>query len=307
MSLKSVLLSKIIKDCNLTVAYAPNGYGNITIKSFAINRPGLILTGFTEYFQNNRIQILGNMEYAYLNSKSYNDAKKALEYLMKLNPPCIVISKDKDVYDYMIALATKYNIPILVSSLNTSDTIDLLIKVLSIELAPCLTLHGVLVEIYGEGILITGESGVGKSETAIELVNRGHSLVADDAVSIKKVGRDTLIGSSPENIRHFIELRGIGIINVSRLFGIGSVKVDEQVTMQIFLENWDVHKNYDRLGVEDSYAEILGVKIPKITIPVKTGRNIANIIEVAVRNTRQKKLGYNAAVELLNRLDNNSK
>ncbi|MEG2597488.1 MAG: HPr(Ser) kinase/phosphatase, partial [Oscillospiraceae bacterium] len=204
-----------------------------------------------------------------------------------------------DIFPEFIAAAEKYQVPIIRTQESTSSFMAAMIAFLNVELAPRITRHGVLVEAYGEGILMLGDSGVGKSETAIELVKRGHRLIADDAVEIRRVSNRTLVGTSPDNIRHFLELRGIGIINARRLFGIGSVKMTEKIDMIVKLEHWDSNKVYDRMGIENEYTTILGIQIPSLTIPIKPGRNLAIIVEVAAMNNRQKKMGYNAAQELL--------
>lgn len=301
MAKYTVKLSKIIKECHLESVYLPCSADEIFIQTSEVNRPGLLLSGFESYFDNTRIQILGRMEHAYLRSQPDSSEKK-IKNLFAKTPPAVVITRNQDVLDSVMYYAKEFKVPVLRSEMTTSDFMSTILDMLSNELAPRIIRHGVLIEVYGEGVLITGDSSIGKSETAIELVHRGHRLVADDAVEIKKVSRNRIIGSSPENIRHFIELRGIGMINVSRLFGVGSVKVEEEITMVINLESWDPQKQYERMGLDSTYMEILDVKISSLTIPVQPGRNLSNIIEVAVKNERQKKLGYNAAEELLKQL-----
>jgi len=298
----NVSLKKIIDEINLEIIYTPTSIDEILISTKDLNRPGLLLSGFTEYFQNSRIQILGNMEYAYLKSISKEDMVKAIDVLFSSKPPCILVSDNKEVYETILQSAKKYCVPLLRSENTTSDLINELVNMLTIELAPTITRHGVFVEIYGEGVLILGESGVGKSETAIDLVHRGHTLIADDAVQLKRLSSHIIVGSSPENIRHFIEIRGIGIINVSRLFGVCSVKESAEVSLIINLELWRDGQNYDRMGIEDTHLKIMGVDILSITLPIKTGRNISNIVEISVKNMRQKKMGYNSAQELLTKL-----
>lgn len=302
MDNSSVSLKKIIDEAHLEIIYTPSSIDEILISTKDLNRPGLLLSGFTEYFQNSRIQVLGNMEYAYLQSITNDKKDAAIDLLFSSKPPCILISADKAVLDVIIEKAKKYQVPVLRSNLKTSDLIIELVNLLTVELAPTITRHGVFVEIYGEGVLILGESGVGKSETAIDLVHRGHTLVADDAVMLKKMSHNHIVAASPENIRHFIEIRGIGIINVSRLFGVGSVKDSADLNLIINLELFKENQNYDRMGIEDNFTSVMGVDIPSITVPIKTGRNITNIIEIAVKNMRQKKMGYNSAQELLNNL-----
>lgn len=303
MSIKfTVPLQKIIDTLNLEVIVMPESCADTLISNADINRPGLQLAGFFEYFDNTRIQLIGRNEMEYLAQRDEADKSKALETLFSYTPPAIIISRGLLPTDEMIALATTHKVPLLLTQESTSNFASSLNALLNTELAPRVTRHGVLVEVYGEGILLLGDSGVGKSETAIELVKRGHRLIADDAVEIRRVSNKTLVGSSPENIRHFLELRGIGIINVRKIFGIGSVKVTEKIDMVINLEQWSQTKVYDRMGVEDEFTDILGLSVPSLTIPVKPGRNLAIIIEVAAMNNRQKRMGYNAAHELLERL-----
>ncbi|MEG2429287.1 MAG: HPr(Ser) kinase/phosphatase [Oscillospiraceae bacterium] len=298
----TVALSKIIKDFSLEVVYAPENLSEIFIESTDVNRPGLHLTGFMEHFDKTRIQVFGLGEVSYLEMLEKEQRKKHIDNFFKLQFPVVVVARGLEVLDEVLYAAKKNNIAVLRTNDTTSDFMANLISFLNVELAPRITRHGVLIEAYGEGILLLGESGVGKSETAIELVKRGHRLIADDAVEIRRVSNRTLVGSSPENIRHFLELRGIGIINARRLFGMGSVKITEKIDMIVKLEIWDAEKVYDRMGMENEYATILGVQVPCITIPVKPGRNLAIILEVAAMNNRQKKMGYNAAQELMHNL-----
>ena len=298
----TIALSRIVKEFSLKILNMPKNADEILISTAEINRPGLHLAGYYEYFDPKRIQILGMNEIGFL--KHFTDEKmhqRVGEFFAK-KPVAVVIARnlaDDDVYKKMAEL---YEVPLLVTHEATSDFEAALIAFLNLHLAPRITRHGVLVEVYGEGILLLGESGVGKSETAIELVKRGHRLIADDAVEIRRVSSKSLVGTAPENIRHFIELRGIGIINASRIFGVGAVKLTEKIDLVINLEPWDVNKTYDRMGLEIQKTEILGLEIPSLTIPVQPGRNLAVIIEVAAMNNRQKKLGYNAAEDLLSRL-----
>lgn len=298
----TVELTKIIKEFSLECIYVPENPEKILISSTDVNRPGLQLGGFFDYFDNERIQIIGLTEISFL--KRFIEEKRiaAIDKLMSRRPPALVICRELEVFPEMIDLAKKYKVPLFRTSEATSSFMSGLISYLNVELAPRITRHGVLVEVYGEGILLLGESGVGKSETAIELVKRGHRLIADDAVEIRKVSTKTLVGTSPDNIRHFVELRGVGIINARRIFGMGAVKITEKVDMAIHLEVWDSNKIYDRLGEDNETTNILGIDVPSLTIPVKPGRNLAIIIEVAAMNNRQKKMGYNAAQELLEKL-----
>lgn len=297
-------LTKIIEEFELEKIYETNDIESVMVARTDVNRPGLQMVGFFDYFDGSRIQIMGKVEFTYLEQFHSDVRIKKIEKLMSQGIPALIITRGLQIFPEMIELAEKYNIPLLRTESATSSFMSALIAYLNVQLAPRRTRHGVLVEVYGEGILILGESGVGKSETAIELVKRGHRLVADDAVEIKRVSDKTLVGSSPEIIRHFVELRGIGIIDVKEIFGIGAVKDTENIDMIIHLEPWEDGKQYDRLGMVDEYTNIMGVNVPSLTIPVKLGRNLAVIVEVASMNNRQKRMGYNAAVELNNRLMN---
>ena len=298
----NVSLQKIIDEFKLETIFIHKDAAEILIDENDVNRPGLQLMGFYEYFNPERIQIIGKMEFAYLSTIDEATRRERLQLLFAQRLPALIITRELPYFAEMLELAKEYEVPLLRSKESTSNFMSGLIAFLNLNLAPRITRHGVLIEIYGEGVFITGESGVGKSETAIELVKRGHRLVADDAVEIRKVSNISLVGSSPDNIRHFLELRGIGIINARRLFGIGAVKMTEKIDLVIELELWNPEKIYDRMGVDTEYVSLLGVKVPSLTIPVKPGRNLAVILEVAAMNNRQKKMGYNAAQELLNRL-----
>ena len=297
-----VTLDKIIKEFDLKPVSLPKPQDEIFITSSDVNRPGLQLAGFFEVFDERRTQVLGESEIVFMNRYTQDEAQLRYLEFFKANPPAVILAKGIEPPAEMIEAARRVGIPLLTTTENTSTFISSLILFLNTELAPRITRHGVLVEVYGEGLLIMGDSGVGKSETAIELIKRGHRLVADDAVELRKITDKRLSGTSPDNIRHFLELRGIGIINTRRIFGMSAIKSNVDVDLIINLEQWDSEKVYDRMGMDDTYTEILGVQVPSITIPVKPGRNIAVIIEVAAMNHRQKKLGYNAAHELLQRL-----
>lgn len=297
-----VLLTKVVKELSLEPLFLPDDYENIQISSMDINRPGLALTGYLDFFDKTRIIIFGKTEYSYLARFGSEQQRHVIENLFKLKPPAIIIARNLPEKDEILSTAKLYNIPVLRSPDSTSSLSASLVSFLSVELAPRITRHGVLVEVYGEGCLLIGDSGVGKSETAIELIKRGHRLIADDAVEIRRVSKTSLVGSSPDNIRHFIEVRGVGIINARRIFGMGAVKLTEKINMVINMELWDSTKVYDRMGLENEYMEILGIDVPVLTIPVKPGRNLAIIIEVAAMNNRQKKMGYNGAQELLQSL-----
>lgn len=298
----TVSLKKIIDEFSLETIYMPKEPDEILIKENDVTRPGLQLMGFYEYFNPDRMQIIGKMEFAYLSTIDEATRSKCIEELMSHHISALIIARELPYFSEMLDLAEKYQVPLLRSKESTSNFISGLIAFLNLNLAPRVTRHGVLIEIYGEGVFITGESGVGKSETAIELVKRGHRLVADDAVEIRKVSNISLIGQSPDNIRHFLELRGIGIVNARQLFGVGSIKNTEKIELIVELEQWNPEKIYDRMGVDTQYATILGVRVPLMTIPVRPGRNLAVILEVAAMNNRQKKMGYNAASELLDQL-----
>ncbi len=295
-------LSKIISEFSLEELYMPQLEKDIMVSSAEVNRPGLQMAGYFEFFDSERIQIIGKSEESFLERFTPEKAEKRLRELFSKQPVAVVICRNLEVNAFYAKIAEEYGVPLLRTALSTSEFEAALIAFLNVHLAPRITRHGVLVEVYGEGILLLGESGVGKSETAIELVKRGHRLIADDAVEIKRVSSKALVGSAPDNIRHFIELRGIGIINASRTFGAGAVKLTEKIDLIINMEPWDVNKTYDRMGLENQTTEILGLQIPSLTIPVKPGRNLAVIIEVAAMNNRQKKMGYNAAQALLKKL-----
>lgn len=294
-----VTLEKIIEFHKLDVVYLPMDAGEIKIKTAEINRPGIVLTGYTDYFDPLRIQILGWTELGFMLNMSADERDRALGYWLGLKPAAAVITRGLEIPEYFIDACRKYEVPLLKTEEETSPFLAALIENLNKELAPRITRHGVLVEVYGEGVLITGESGAGKSEAAIELIKRGHRLIADDAVEIRKISDKTLMGNSPSNIRHFVELRGIGIIDARRIFGMGAVKPNEKIDMVIQLEAWDSTKAYDRLGLDNEYANILGVKVPVMTVPITPGRNLAVIVETAAMNNRQKKMGYNAAKDLM--------
>lgn len=298
----TVSLAKIISEFSLETLNMPANPEKIQISTTEVNRPGLHMAGYFEFFDEKRIQIIGKSEESFLLRFTPEKAEKRLKEFFSHKPVAVVICRNMQVDEVYAKTAADYGVPLLRTAETTSDFTSALIAFLNLNLAPRVTRHGVLVEVYGEGILLLGESGVGKSETAIELIKRGHRLIADDAVEIRRVSNKSLVGTAPDNIRHFIELRGIGIINASRIFGAGAVKLTEKIDLIINLEIWDVNKVYDRMGLDNQTTEILGLDIPSLTIPVKPGRNLAVIIEVAAMNSRQKKLGYNAAQDLLKRL-----
>lgn len=298
----NVSLEKVINDHLLEVIYTPKEPKDIYIESQDVNRPGLIFAGYTDYFDPKRVQFLGLAELEYLNSLGEEKSLKSIERLFSQKPVTIIITRGLSISNRFLNIAKKYEVPILRTDETTSNSMSTLIAYLGVELAQRITRHGVFVEVSGEGVLILGDSGVGKSETALELIKRGHRLIADDAVEIRRVSSKTLVGSAPDNIRHFIEVRGVGLINARRIFGMGAVKMTEKIDMVIQLEQWVDNKVYDRMGLDNEYVEILGIKVPVAVVPVKPGRNLSIIVEAAAMNNRQKKMGYNAARELLHNL-----
>lgn len=291
----TVKLSELIKEFRLEKLRMDEYDNDIDITTSDVNRPGLQLSGYMEYFGTDRIQIMGKVETTYLTSLSPQDRLKRLDEYFRTGFPCLVIARNIEPFEEIITVSKKYGIPVLRTDDITSRFMSGLIRYLNVMLAPRISEHGVLVEVYGEGVLMLGESGVGKSETALELVKRGHRLIADDIVEIRRVSDSTLLAAAPENIRHFIEIRGIGIVDVKNLYGMGAVKIQENINLVIKLELWDNKKTYDRLGLDDQFTDILGISVPSLVIPVRPGRNLAIIVEVAAMNNRQKKMGYNAA------------
>ncbi len=295
-------LSVLIKEHKLEEVYLPAPAADISIHNPEVDRPALALTGFYEIFEASRIQLIGQAEHKYLSMMEESERRERLDRYMAAHPAAVVFTTGLEVFPEMLEAARREGVPILQTKEATSQVMAALIASLNKHLAPRITRHGVLVEVYGEGLLLLGDSGVGKSETAIELVKRGHRLIADDAVEIKRVSAITLVGSAPEIIRHYVELRGIGIIDVRRLFGMGAVKETERVDLVINMEPWVQGKMYDRLGLDDQTVDILGIKVPALTVPVRPGRNLAIILEIAAMNNRQKKMGYNTAEEFNKRL-----
>ena len=301
MNAFSVSLQQIVDQFHLVPISEEGRIGDIVITTADVNRPGLQLTGFLEHFGINRIQVVGNAEMAYLRNLTEAERAKSLDNIFQKKFPCMVIARQLELFPEMLAASRKYHVPILRTDNITSAFMSGLFRYLNVHLAPRVTIHGVLVEVYGEGILIQGESGVGKSETALEIVKRGHRLIADDLVEIRRVSDTTLLGAAPDIIRHFIEIRGIGLLDVKNLYGVGSVKMQENVNLVINLEIWDRAKNYERVGIDEEFTDILGINVPSHTIPVRPGRNLAIIVEVAAMNLRQKEMGYNAAQSLVDR------
>ena len=295
-------LSDVIKEYRLTALYLPKEPGEIMVCTPQVNRPGLPLAGFFDHFEKARIEIIGKVEYLYL--KQLDDAarERSLDSFFAAEPVAVILTSDLSELGGMVEAAERHGVPLLKTTRKTSDFMAALISFLNVALAPRITRHGVLVDVYGEGLLILGESGIGKSETAIELLKRGHRLIADDAVEIKRVSAKTLVGEAPEIIRHYVELRGIGIVDVRRLFGMGAVQNTAKIELVINLEDWEQGKMYDRLGLDNETTNILGVDIPSITLPVSPGRNVAVVLEIAAMNHRLKKMGYNTAEEFNKRL-----
>lgn len=301
----TVELIRLIEKMNLENCTPDIDISCIKISQPDVNRPALQLAGFFDHFDSERVQVIGYVEQAYMQKQDKKENLETLRRLMDYKVPCIVYSRNLEIDKDILELANRKGIPVLRTAKTTSSFMAEVIRWLNVELAPRITIHGGLVDVYGEGILIMGESGIGKSEAALELIKRGHRLVSDDVVEIKKVSDDTLIGTSPDITRHFIELRGIGIIDVKTLFGVESVKNTQSIDLVIKLEEWDKEKQYDRMGLEEQYIEFLGNRVVCHSIPIRPGRNLAIICEAAAVNYRQKKMGYNAAQELYNRVTNN--
>ena len=299
----SVALATMVKDLGLQVEHASTDYHSIRLTVEDLARPGMQLTGYFDHFEPIRLQVMGNVEMSYAAKLSPADRARIFDRLFSYKPPALLVARNIQPGEQMLAMAKKHNITILRSGEPTSAIISTIITYLKAALAPRITRHGVLVEAYGEGVLLIGDSGIGKSEAAVELLKRGHRLIADDAVEIKKVANNSLVGTAPELIRNYIELRGIGIINVAKLFGIGAIKQENEINLVANIVPWNTHEVYDRLGLEDQYTEILGVKIPMNTIPITPGRNLAMILEVAAMNNRQRRMGYNAALEFTEQIN----
>ena len=298
----SIPLSTLAEEFNLVPVYIPENYEKILVESPEVMRPGLNLAGFYDIFDAERLHLIGNAEHLYLSQLPAEERREKIKRFVYAHPNAVIFTSGLDVFPEFIEYGKETNLPIFTTEEKTSPIVAALISALNTYLAPRITRHGVLVEVYGEGILLLGDSGVGKSETAIELVKRGHRLIADDAVEIKKVSAKTLVGTAPAIIRHYVELRGIGIVDVRRLFGMGAVKESEKIDLIINLEPWQEDKMYDRLGLDNNTTDILGIKVPSIVLPVSPGRNLSVVIEVAAMNNRQKRMGYNTAEEFNKRL-----
>ena len=299
----SVPLKKLVEDFHLEIAHTSTDFDSIRITVEDVARPGLQLAGFFDHYEPMRLQVMGNVEMSYTGKLSSANRSAIFDRLFSYKFPALLIARGIQPHPEMLAMAKKHNITILLSPLATSSIISSIITYLKEALAPRVTRHGVLVEVYGEGILLIGDSGIGKSEAAIELLKRGHRLIADDAVEIHKVSASSLVGTAPALIRNYIELRGIGIINVAKLYGMGAIKLDNQIDLIVNIVHWNTQEAYDRLGLEDQFSEILGVRVPMYTIPITPGRNLAVILEVAAMNNRQKKMGYNAALEFTEQIN----
>ena len=293
----SLALSKLVEEFNLTILHEATDYPSIRLTVEDVARPGLQLTGFFDHYEPMRLQVMGNVEMSYMAKQSEAERNRVYDRLFSYKFPAMLIARGMQPDEQLMAMAQKHNVTVLSTQERTSTITSGIITYLRDALAPRISRHGVLIEAYGEGVLITGESGIGKSEAALELVKRGHRLIADDAVEIKKISANSLLGTSPELIRNYIELRGIGIINVAKLFGVGAVRAENQIDLVVNIVHWNTQEVYDRLGLEDKYMEILGVNVPLNVIPITPGRNLAMILEVAAMNNRQKKMGYNAALE----------
>ena len=299
----TVPLKTIVEEHNLQILHASKDYEAARIVTYDVNRPAMQLTGFYNYFDPHRIQIIGRVESTYLDTLTRAERLAALERFMQYDIAALVICHGMQPFPECMEMAEKYDRNIFLTPEDTSEFQASVISSLRNHLAPRVTSHGVLVEIYGEGVLLTGDSGIGKSETALELIKRGHRLIADDAVEIRKVGKTRLVGQAPAMIRYYMELRGIGVVNVRRIYGVGSVKPESGIDLVVHLEPWEEGKAYDRLGLTSEREEILGVEVPRVTIPVRPGRNLAVILELAAMNNRQKNMGYNAAEDLASEHD----
>ena len=303
--MKGVSMTKMVQELNLKNLTPDIDMSDMVITLPDINRPALQLAGYLEHFAKERVQIIGYVEFTYLQHLDAEECRFTYERFVSSQIPCVIFSTMTQPTEEMLELAMKYNVPTFTTDRTTSSFMAEIIRWLGVQLAPCISIHGVLVDVYGEGVLITGESGIGKSEAALELIKRGHRLVSDDVVEIRKVSDVTLVGSAPDITRHFIELRGIGIIDVKTLFGVESVKDTQSIDLVIKLEEWDKEKEYDRLGLTEEYTEYLGNKVVCHSLPIRPGRNLAIIVEAAAVNHRQKKRGYNAAEELYRRVQQN--
>jgi len=303
MEMYSVPLTTLVKEFKLEVDYRASDYEKIRLTVEDVARPGLQLAGYFDHFEPMRLQVMGNVEASYLQKLQPSERAITFDRLFSYKIPALLIARNLPLDPQCLEMAKKHNVTLLRSGEVTSTIVSAIIAYLKAALAPRITRHGVLVEVYGEGLLLIGDSGIGKSEAAVELLKRGHRLIADDAVEIRKISSNSLVGTAPEMIRNYIELRGIGIVNVAKLFGMGAVKAENEINLVVNIVPWNTQKVYDRLGLEEQHMDILGVKIPMNTIPITPGRNLAVILEVAAMNNRQRKMGYNAALEFTQQMD----
>lgn len=299
----SVPLTTLVREFHLKVVYEASDYASIRLTVEDVSRPGMQLAGFFDHFDPVRLQVLGRVEISYLEKRTAAERALIFDRLFSYRFPALLIARGFEPSEECLEMAKKHNVTVLSSEEATSTIVSTIITYLKAALAPRITRHGVLMEVYGEGVLLIGDSGIGKSEAAVELLKRGHRLIADDAVEIKRVAVNSIVGTAPDLIRNYIELRGIGIINVAKLFGIGAIKADNEINLVVNIVPWNTHENYDRLGLEDQYTEILGIRIPMNTIPITPGRNLAVILEVAAMNNRQRRMGYNAALEFTEQIN----
>ncbi len=303
IAMHSVLLSTLVNDFQLDVVFSSTDYDKIRLTVEDVSRPGLQIAGYFDHFEPMRLQVLGNVEASYIERLSEEEKEKTFDRLFGYKFPALLVARGNAIDPVCLQMAKKHNVTVLSTKEATSTVVSAIIAYLKAALAPHTSVHGVLVEVYGEGILLVGDSGIGKSETAVELLKRGHRLIADDAVEIRKISNSSVVGSAPDLIRNYVELRGIGIVNVANLFGMGAVKAENEINLIVRIVPWEKNQTYDRLGVEAQFEEILGVRIPVNTIPVTPGRNLAVILEVAAMNNRQRKMGYNPALEFTERAD----
>ena len=303
MNTSGVLLKNVVADFHLQVAYASTDYDQVAVCVEEVTRPGLPLAGFFDHFESQRLQVIGNVEYTYIQNQTHERLLEVFGKICEAKIPAIIFARSMEPTPECLEMAKKYDITVLRCMEATSYMVSSLITYLKNALAPHMTRHGVLVEVYGEGLLLMGESGIGKSETAAELLKRGHRLIADDAVRIRKIANNTLMGDAPDLIQNYIEIRGIGVINVAKLYGMASIKKETAIDLVINIVPWSDEQDFDRLGLEDQYVDLLGIKIPSITCPVKPGRNLSIILEIAAMNNRQKKMGYNSAKEFTERIN----
>ena len=299
----SVPLCTLVEKFHLQVAFASTDFTSIRLTVEDVARPGLQLAGYFDHYEPMRLQVMGNVEMSYMSKLPRDERAAIFDRLFSYKFPALLIARGITPDSQCLEMARKHNVSVICSQEPTSAIVSSIITSLKGKLAPRITRHGVLVEVYGEGILLIGDSGIGKSEAAVELLKRGHRLIADDAVEIRKLNPTSLVGTAPELIRNYIELRGIGIINVAKLFGMGAVRSENEINLVVNIVPWNTQEVYDRLGLEDQYMDILGVNIPMNTIPITPGRNLAMILEVAAMNNRQKKMGYNSAIEFTEQIN----